>query len=113
MKLTWQKCLGNKWCSLLRLNLSHDHFDGLAGVYIIWQDGGLIIRVGQGEIRGRISKHRSDKQITAYNNLLVTWARVSSWERGGVERFLAEKLNPVIGSKFPDVLPIPVNLPSN
>lgn len=44
-------------------------------------------------------------------SLLVTWASLPAAYRGGVERYLATALTPLVGSTFPDVLPIEVNLP--
>lgn len=115
LELNWTKCERNSWCGLITLNLSHRHFDNLEGVYIIWHGGNnpKTVRVGQGEIRDRLGKHREDNEILAYNNygLFVTWARVVKEHRDGVERYLAERLKPLIGSTFPNVTPIGVNLP--
>jgi hypothetical protein len=103
------------WCSLNKVNLSHEHFDDLEGVYIIWHGGPTpkIVRVGQGVIRTRLTAHRQDEEIQAYAglNLYVTWARVDASSRGGIEAFLADELSPLVGERFPDVPPIPVNLP--
>ena len=35
MKLNWVKCTNDKWCGFLNVNLSHNHFDNITGVYII------------------------------------------------------------------------------
>ena len=113
MDLTWNTC-GNKkfWCSFLSVNLNHAHFNRMKGVYIIWQGGGPIIRIGQGIIRDRLSAHRKDEAITSYGNLFVTWVAVSSsFSRDGVERYLADRLSPIVGDGFPNVVPIEVNLP--
>lgn len=114
MNLTWGTCGGNSsWCSFTAVNLAHPFFDGKEGVYIIWQGRGPVIRIGQGVIRDRLNVHRSDSAITAYKNLYVTWAVVSTLQRDGVERYLTERLNPVVGERHPiTVTPIVVNLPS-
>jgi hypothetical protein len=87
----------------------------MEGVYIIWHggDNGATVRVGQGIIRDRLKAHRDDPQINAYTNLgrFVTWASVSQDYRDGVEAFLAEKLNPMVGERFPTRTPIEVNWP--
>ncbi|MCC7004487.1 hypothetical protein IT397_01030 [Candidatus Nomurabacteria bacterium] len=83
----------------------------MEGVYIIWQGNGPVIRVGQGIIRDRLSAHRRDTAITAYQNLYVTWAPVSAIYRNGVERYLANILKPRVGDAFPNVNPIPAFLP--
>lgn len=118
MLLTWNKCsggAGNQWCDLINLNLNHEHFDAMEGVYIIWHGGQnpATVRVGQGFVRDRLSSHRQDPAILAYktHGLFVTWASVPPWQRDGVERYLAENLNPKVGDRFPDVLPVQVNYP--
>lgn len=115
MTVAWMRCEGSQWCNLLHLDLSHPHFGNLEGVYIVWHGGpgASVVRVGQGLIRERLSSHRADPQILAFaeNGLFATWAAVSHEYRDGVERFLAEKLRPKIGSAFPEVVPIQVNLP--
>ena len=112
MNLTWGTCGDNgSWCGFLSVNLAHPHFDAKEGVYIIWQKKGPIIRVGQGNIRERLSDHRRDQTIIAYDNLLVTWASVPTQSHDGVERYLANQLNPRVGDAFPNTTPIEVNLP--
>jgi len=112
MRLIWKTCNKGSWCSFLSVNLDHTHFNGLEGVYIIWQGGGPIIRVGQGIIRERLSAHREDKAITSCGNLFVTWAAIPfQSNRDGIERYLATRLKPRTGNEFPNVDPIIVNLP--
>ena len=111
LQIPWQKCQGDVWGPFLSVDLEHTHFDEMEGVYIIWQAGGPIIRVGQGYVRDRIAEHRKNPDITAYSNLYVTWAPVSLSQRDGIERYLANTLNPKIGEAFPIVVPTPVNLP--
>ena len=110
-QLNWIKCAGGNWCSFREVDLGNGHFDGLEGVYIIWQSDGPVVRVGQGVIRDRISVHREDPAITNYGNLSVTWAKVASQDRDGIERYLAETLSPEVGSAFPQTQPMAVNLP--
>lgn len=35
MQVTWSKCTGDVWCNLLTLNLRHERFRGVQGVFII------------------------------------------------------------------------------
>ena len=111
----WNKCQSNVWCQLNSVNLAHQHFDNMEGVYIIWHGGNnpKTVRVGQGVIRDRLQAHRLDNEVQQYSayTLFVTWAQVSANQRDGVERYLAEALNPLVGERFPDVTPIQVNLP--
>ena len=111
MQLSWQNCQGDVWCSFMAVDLSHSHFDEMEGVYIIWQHNGPVVRVGQGIIKDRIADHRTTQAITKYESLRVTWAPVSTLYRDGVERYLANTLEPKIGDTFPDENPITVNLP--
>jgi hypothetical protein len=115
LQLEWIKCEGNQWCNLLTLNLSHSHFTGLEGVYIIWHGGQQpwTVYVGQGTIAQRLAEHRQNQQILEYSprGLFVTWARVDARFRDGVERFLAERLQPRLGARSPQADPVMVNLP--
>lgn len=115
MEVQWNKCVGDIWCQLNNVDLKHSNFTHMEGVYIIWHDGDepTTVRVGQGVIRDRIAAHRKDPDVQAYARwtLYVTWAYVAQVHRDGVEAFLAEVLNPLIGERFPDRKPIPVNLP--
>ena len=44
-------------------------------------------------------------------DLLATWRVIASLEdRNGMERYLADRLDPLIGSYFPDMAPICVDL---
>ncbi len=113
--LTWRKCANDKWCPLNTVDLDHSAFDGAEGVYIIWHGGSKAetVRVGQGIIRDRLRAHRNDEQVQAYAHLelYVTWAHVASAFRDGVEAYLAQKLRPKVGERFPNRQPIEVNLP--
>ena len=115
MQLQWNKCTKNVWCPLLRLNLSHQHFTNLSGVYVIWHSGSnpATVYVGSGNVAERLAAHRANPEITQHSSdgLFVTWARVSAKDQPAVERYLADTLKPLEGSKYPDVAPMPVNLP--
>ena len=113
LRLNWMKCQGNVWCGLttLRLDKVTEH-----GVYVIWHDGdsGRYVYVGQGDVSDRLGKHRADTTITEYSTfgtLYATWASVSELYMDGVERYLADQLQPLVGPNHPDVTPIVVNLP--
>jgi len=115
MNLNWIKCQGDVWGPLNTVSLSHSHFDSMDGVYIIWHGGSnpKTVRVGQGNIRKRLEAHRTDPDVQAYAHLglYVTWASVPEDSRNGIEAYLAQKLKPIVGERFPDTAPISVNLP--
>jgi hypothetical protein len=115
MQIKWIKCQGEVWCPLATVNLSHAHFENLEGVYVIWHGGSnpATVRVGQGIIRDRLMTHRNDPEVQAFSSLglFVTWASVQQTFCDGVEMFLASRLKPKVGERFPDRTPIEVNLP--
>lgn len=114
LNLNWVKCNGGaEWCPFEGVNLSDV---ATKGVYIIWHAGnpGKVVYVGQGDVADRLTAHRNEQEITQYKNsgkLMVTWAAVSAFQRDGVERFLADKWNPLVGVHHPNVAPIAVNSP--
>lgn len=113
LTLQWVKCTGNQWCILENLNL--ESMGEVSGVYLIWYNGaqGRWVRVGSGNIKERLSAHRNDPEILAYRayGLLVTWTAVHPQQQLGVEAYLAEKCNPLVGTRFPNHSQIEVNLP--
>jgi hypothetical protein len=115
MQLTWIKCPNGQWCGLYTVDLNGPHFERLQGAYVIWHGGGQpkTVRVGQGLIRDRLAAHRANPAIHRYASLglFATWAAVAEASRDGVEAFLAAQLQPLVGERFPDRVPIPVNLP--
>jgi hypothetical protein len=112
LSLGWVKYQSGEWCDLLGLDLSQV---SASGVYVIWQ-GGLsrrCVRVGSGIIRERLSAHRNDEDILAYqeHGLYVTWASVHPNQQLDVEAFRAGYYQPLVGERFPNRTQIPVNLP--
>ncbi len=121
MQVYWVKSTLNDWLPLRIVDLSSV---STSGCYMIWHPAGhysngnpypaRVVRVGQGDIADRINCHKSDSEVLSYERfgtLYVTWATVSVFQRDGVERHLAETWKPLIGDRFPDVTPIPVNSP--
>ena len=111
MNVNWGTCGDdNHWCDFDRLTLNSDGFKDKKGVYIIWS-GKTVIRLGSGIIKDRIAAHREDAEINKYENMKVTWAKVNANQMEGVEKYLSELLEPLVGDRFPDRTPIEVNLP--
>lgn len=112
LHLRWIKSQNDTWLPLETVNLAGVN---ALGVYIIWHKGqpGKVVRVGQGDIADRIIAHRKDPAVLAYRDrgLLVTWAAVPAHQRDGVERYLADHWQPLIGDRFPTALPLAVNSP--
>ncbi|HEY7385760.1 MAG TPA: hypothetical protein VH743_19035, partial [Beijerinckiaceae bacterium] len=113
MKLTWVTRQDGGWPRLHLVNLTDVR---TVGVYVIWHGGSPpnVVRVGQGAICDRVGCHKTDDKILAYaglGTLYVTWAAVPAAQLDGVERFLADRLSPRVGDRFPQVPAIPVNLP--
>ena len=122
--LNWVKCDGGawselapnaRWCALESVDLSSITE---SGVYVIWV-AGRCVYVGQGRIADRLVEHRSLSADASweilgyrrYGTLGVTWASVDEHDRDGIEAFLADVYEPLVGSRRPDVPRIPVNLP--
>jgi hypothetical protein len=111
VEVNWGVCNeDNHWCYFETLDLSKDLFNDFKGVYIIWSDR-VTVRLGSGIIKDRVAAHRGNDKITVYPNLKVTWAKVHANQMEGVEKFLAETLAPKIGDRFPDRIPIEIDLP--
>ncbi|MCY4654210.1 MAG: hypothetical protein OXC95_13725 [Dehalococcoidia bacterium] len=90
------------------------------GVYVIWRQGNddnspRYIYVGQGIIAQRLLQHQKARSLLELENhvglLWVTWATISPYQMDGVERYLGDVLDPMLGNRHPDADPIPVNLP--
>ena len=117
MNLFWLKCENNAWCSLRDVDLSHSYYDNFVGIYIIWYwdnlGNAVTVKVGQGNLRERLTAHNTDPRIQQYAhlNLLVTWTDTLPYLRDGVEVYLGKVLKPRVGSLFPNAKPIPVSLP--
>lgn len=112
MQLQWIKYTDQSWIDLASVDLSNVT---TTGVYVIWQSfkGGKVVRVGQGDIKARLTEHRQNRWIMRHagnSRLLVTWASVNALALDGVKRYLAEKYSPIEGERFPDAQPIAVNL---
>jgi hypothetical protein len=103
------------WCDLFRVPVSHEHFNDVAGVYVIWHNGhNPVLRVGQGYVRTELSTLKLDPRIRSIatdSPVFVSWASVQRALRDGVERYLIDMLGPQIVTDVPDTEPIEVNLP--
>ena len=115
LSVHWNKCQGEQWCNLFRVNLEDQHFANLEGVYVIWHGGHspATVRVGQGIVKDRLAEHRRDPAILQHqpHGVFVTWAQIGAYQRDGVEKYLGDTLKPKMGTHFPDTHVIVVNLP--
>ena len=106
LTVKWVKSINGEFLALNNVNLSNVN---AFGVYVIWKLG-VVVRLGKGDIKSRLTAHRNDDAITSHGVLHVSWAVVSEQYVDGVERFLATQYHPLIGDAVPDVHPIQVNL---
>ena len=115
MDLEWIKCVGNQWCQLNRLDLTHRNIKGLDGVYILWhgKDERVILKVGSGKIAQLLVENVDDIAVQAFEKyvLYVTWTSAPLLKRKGIEAFLFNTLSPKIKEEAPKAKPITVNLP--
>lgn len=108
----WAKPEEKGWHALKSVDLENAK---IYGVYVIWHEGdpGRVVSVGQGNIRDRLKFQRRNPEVqkfAKYGELRVMWAAVPGHQVDGVERYLAERLRPLIGDVRPDATPIAVNL---
>lgn len=115
MQLKWNMCQGDVWCKLNAVNLEHEHFNNMHGVYVIWHGGTdpKVVYVGQGNIKERLSEHRRDPRIQSFDylDLYVTWAAVPEEYRDAIELYLANSWAPRVGKHQPEVPPMKVAPP--
>jgi hypothetical protein len=111
----WSQGPGGAWCTLSEVELEHESFDGVEGVYVIWhgKQDQVTLRVGQGSIRERLAEERKNARLLAYglDKLMVTWARVNALHREAVASYLADVLNPKLGESYSGEEQIQVNVP--
>lgn len=113
LQVYWVNCgQPPQWCPFETVDISRVTDQG---VYVIVTGGQnpRTVRIGSGDIKSRITAHRSDRAILAYSQygLYVTWAEIPAQYQHGVENYLADLLRPLVGERFPDVAPIAVNSP--
>ena len=93
-----------------------------SGVYIIEKMNNgrsqYTVRIGSGDIYNRLRAHRIDRNITdhgandPWGSLRAFWAWVDPLEMRGVEKYLAHRLRPDEGERYPKNVPtIRVSLP--
>jgi hypothetical protein len=103
------------WSHLFDVDLTHEHFESAEGVYVVWHHGrNPVLRVGQGVIREELQTLQTTRNLVEAGQntvLYVTWARIDRDRRDGVERYLAEMLDPEMCDRSPETDPIEVNLP--
>ncbi len=114
MHIIWCKCILQSNCRLNLINLSHQHFDNLVGVYVIWckNNRTRTICVGKGNIRDKLNEMKSDKKVQEYGpDVYLTWAALPFALLDGVEAFLCTALKPEIYCTSDSINLISVNLP--
>ena len=112
MTISWVKCQGDIYCPLETVDLSNVNTEG---VYIIWHNASArVIYVGQGNIKDRLTVHRSSPEILNHRGsglLLTTWAVVADYRtRLSIERYLHRFYSPLVSTCAPGP-EITVNLP--
>lgn len=108
--IKWVTNTSGNWCNFEAVDLSNVK---TFGVYLIWNTNKKAVRIGQGDVSKRLLAHRQDREILRHkaDGLYVTLASVPAPSVDGVERYLYDQYNPLVGERAPDVYPIAVNLP--
>jgi type II secretion system (T2SS) protein E len=101
MWLEWvkqRKAGTERWCNLFEVSLDDPQFDSLDGIYVIWQFGPTpVLAVGHGRIREHLERARLDPRFVEKHEtsaVYATWARVDPASVQGVQRYLADVLDP-------------------
>ena len=94
------------------------------GVYVVYLYPGAsnrrVIYVGHGNFWHRMREHRKPESrvmsalpdVQDRYKLCVSWAiLIGRQERKGVERYVAEELEPEAGEQWHNIIPVKVNLP--
>ncbi len=117
MTVEWKKCTGKEWCELYRLNTSHDYFQELEGVFIIWyindEEERNVLIVGKGNIATQLNDLKDDAAVRAFEShkVFVTWAIIPTKKIKGITVFLQKKLQPMINDDSSKGFAAKINLP--
>lgn len=118
LKAIWLKnTRNNEWFDFLRLNLDSTYFQqGKKGVFMIWNAGGRVIKIGSGNLLDQLKNLKSNPLILDYSKngpLKISWVAVNGVlkeeQMAGVEAFLQTSYSPALGEKS-HAAPIPINL---
>ena len=100
---------GRRAAGRFAVDFDDPHFNGLEGVFVVWQGGSqpAAISVGVGPLRQELKAQRADPAFAPYRGkpLFVAWAKVEKLARAGVARYLYETLKPRTLMSVPTVRP--------
>lgn len=114
LTLKWAKAPDGEWFTLEGWNFADIKTVGVYHIWCVCMDRKFNVRSGQGIVGARLTAHKADQVIINHKRsgtLHVTWAEVPPAHLDGVERYLADRYRPVEGDRYPDAVPIQVNLP--
>lgn len=118
LNVVWQKnAQNNEWFDFLKLNLESQYFQqGRKGVFMIWNAGGRVIKIGSGNLLEQLKNLRSNPLILDYSKhgpLKVAWVAVNGVlkeeQLPGAEAFLQASYLPLLGERS-QAEPIPIKL---
>ncbi|RKU20986.1 hypothetical protein C6499_22465 [Candidatus Poribacteria bacterium] len=109
----------NEYLQFYGVDLNDLFFEHLRGVYIIWYKKGkraVTVYAGKAKltlIKERLKEHRDDPEIMTYapRHLYVAVAPALIHYIDGIERFLHDTLQPLVGEQSTHSVPLPVSLP--
>jgi hypothetical protein len=118
-RVSWIRDADGGWHILDRVKLNDPRYAAFDGVYVIWHGGPApnVVRIGQGIIRERLARHRTDLEVRLPKllfkyELYVTWAEIAEPSlRDGIEAYLSTELRPQVVGQVRSVAPVIVNLP--
>jgi type II secretory ATPase GspE/PulE/Tfp pilus assembly ATPase PilB-like protein len=115
LNVYWNRAQDDSWAEFFAVDLDDPHFDGLEGVFVVWQGGSqpAAIKVGSGSLSRELKALRADPAMALFRGkpLFVAWAKVEKVVRDGVTRYLFETLKPRAATAVGSAAAISVNLP--
>lgn len=98
------------WLQVDTVNLQDQALDDAVGIYVIWSSKSTI-KIGSGRIRDEIAKLKADRNITNYQDLMISWCVVEPEFIEGIRNYLIKTLKPAISGGESAAIAISVNKP--
>lgn len=108
-KVNWVKGRDG-WLQADAINLQDKGLDDAVGIYVIWSNKATI-KIGSGRIRDELAKLKASKDVTKYQDLMVSWCIVEPEFIEGIQNYLIKTLKPVISGGETAGIAISVNKP--
>lgn len=115
--LVWQRAASGYHHHVMTMDTASPEIRGVGGVYLVWHLGSPPewVTIGQAEDLGAaLEGLRADPSLRPLEDLgglYATWVELPRENRGGVVRYLADLLKPLVDGRRAHAPPIRVNIP--